>query len=142
MKEGNMKVNTSVKLLIRILIIIVLIILSIITVFNAGRKFYNLKSTVFDNKKVEYKGKIARWNFDARIKTNIEEINTKYKEYNYKYIIHAYKLKLVQEKTKQDNPPNLIESENKNINEYNIPKEKDNPQKENKDTTVIIKKIN
>ena len=88
-----MKVNTSVKLLIRILIIIVLIILSIITVFNAGRK------------------------------SNIEEINTKYKEYNYKYIIHAYKLKLVQEKTKQDNPPNLIESENKNINEYNIPKE-------------------
>lgn len=63
------------KLIIRILIIIVLMILIIITSFNAGKKFYYLKNTFSENKNIECKGKIAKWNFDAKINANNEKIS-------------------------------------------------------------------
>ncbi len=61
------------KLIIK-LIIIILMFLIVITSFNSGKKFYYLKSTFLENKKVECKGEIARWNFDVRIKTQDEEV--------------------------------------------------------------------
>lgn len=63
------------KLIVRILIIILLMILIVITSFNAGKKFYYLKNTFSENKNVECKGKIAKWNFDAKININNEEIS-------------------------------------------------------------------
>lgn len=65
----------DIKLIARIMIIIVLMILIIITSFNAGKKFYYLKSTFSENKNVECKGKIAKWNFDAKINVHNAEIN-------------------------------------------------------------------
>lgn len=56
---------------IKIIVIIILVVLIIITSFNAGKKFYYLKTTFLDNKKVECIGKIARWNFNAKI--NVQE---------------------------------------------------------------------
>lgn len=67
------KINTE--LIIKGTIILLLICLTIITSFNAGKKFFLLKNTLVDNKKVEYECKVARWNFNTEIKVITEENN-------------------------------------------------------------------
>ncbi len=61
------------ELIIKIFVIIILVVLIIITSFNAGRKFFLLKNTLINNKKIEYNAKIARWNFKTEITVLKEE---------------------------------------------------------------------
>lgn len=136
----------DIKLIVRIMIIILLMILIIITSFNAGKKFYYLKSTFSENKNIECKGKIAKWKFDAKINLYNEELNDEklYSEWLYdeelnsentsteniksqdensKYItytINAYKLTLDTNNTKKTpskERENIQPMENKIINQ-------------------------
>ena len=70
MKKRNLKKE----LYIKILILIILILLVVITSFRTGRKFYLLTNTYFQNTKGFVDSKVARWNFNVKIKIGNEVI--------------------------------------------------------------------
>ena len=68
------KRNFKKELYIKILILIILILLVVITSFRTGRRFYLLTNTYFQNTKGFVDSKVARWNFNVKIKIGNEVV--------------------------------------------------------------------
>ena len=71
----NKKTNLKKEFYIRILVLIILLLLLTITSFNTGRKFYLLQNTYFETTKGQVDSGVARCNFKAKEKINVELIS-------------------------------------------------------------------
>lgn len=78
MNKTNENKNFTKQFYIRVLILIILILLILLTSFETGKKIYLLKNTFFDSTTGNVESGVARWNFNARIIKQEEDINEYY----------------------------------------------------------------